>query len=86
LPALLSTRVMVYLGHISFGLYMVHEIVHMAWNWAVLQFGIQLGTSWWAKLVVVGLVLFAGVMAAALYHGVEEPARQWMRRMIEPKG
>ncbi|PRC41499.1 acyltransferase, partial [Mycobacterium sp. ITM-2017-0098] len=42
--------------------------------------------SWWAKLVVVGLVLFAGVMAAALYHGVEEPARQWMRRMIEPKG
>ncbi len=85
LPALLSTSVMVYLGHISFGLYMVHEIVHMAWNWAILQFGIQLVPGWWAKLVVFGLVLIAGVMAAALYHGVEEPARQWMRRMIEPK-
>lgn len=86
LPALLSTRVMVYLGHISFGLYMVHEIVHMAWNWAVLQFGIQLVPSWWAKLAVLGLVLLAGVIAASLYHGVEEPARRWMRRMIEPTG
>ena len=32
--ALLSTRVMVYLGQISFSLYMVHELVHTAWNWA----------------------------------------------------
>ncbi|ABM13791.1 MULTISPECIES: acyltransferase family protein [Mycolicibacterium] len=84
LPALLSTPVMVYLGHISFGLYMVHEIVHTAWNWAVLQFGIQLAPSWWAKFVVLGLILFAGVAAALLYHVVEEPARRWMRRMVEP--
>ena len=83
-PALLSTRVMVYLGHISFGLYMVHEIVHTAWNWAVLQFDIQLTPSWWAKFVVIGLILFAGIAAAALYHVVEEPARRWMRRMVEP--
>lgn len=84
LPALLSTGLMVYLGHISFGLYMVHEIVHTAWNWAVLQFGIQLAPSWWAKFVVLGLILFAGVAAALLYHVVEEPARRWMRRMVEP--
>jgi len=85
LPALLSTRVMVYLGHVSFGLYMVHEIVHMMWNWAVLQFGIQLMPGWWAKLVVLGLIVAAGILAAALYHCVEEPARRWMRRMIEPR-
>jgi peptidoglycan/LPS O-acetylase OafA/YrhL len=85
LPALLSTRVMVYLGHISFGLYMVHEIVHMAWNWAVLQFDIVLTPSWWAKVAVTGLILVAGLIAAVLYHAVEEPARRWMRRMIEPK-
>ena len=84
LPALLSTRVMVYLGHISFGLYMVHEIVHTAWNWAVLQFSIDLTPSWWSKIVVLGLILFAGFAAALLYHVVEEPARRWMRRMIEP--
>ncbi|AFM17654.1 putative acyltransferase [Mycolicibacterium chubuense NBB4] len=85
LPALLSTRVMVYLGHVSFSLYMLHEIVHTAWNWAVLQFGITLTPSWTAKFTVLGLIGLAGVGAALLYHFVEEPARRWMRRMIEPK-
>jgi peptidoglycan/LPS O-acetylase OafA/YrhL len=84
LPALLSTPVMVSLGHISFGLYMVHEIVHTAWNWATQQFAITLTPSWSAKFAVLGLVLVAGVLAAVLYHVVEEPARRWMRRMIEP--
>ena len=32
LPRLLSTRVMVYGGQISFCLYMVHELVHTAWT------------------------------------------------------
>ena len=86
LPALLSTRVLVYLGHISFGLYMVHEIVHTAWNWAILQFEILLTPSWSAKFIVLGLIGLAGVLAALLYHLVEEPARRWMRRMVEPKG
>jgi len=40
LPRLLSTRVMVYCGHISFSLYMVHELVHTAWNWTTAQFEI----------------------------------------------
>ena len=38
LPRLLSTRVMVYGGQISFCLYMVHELVHTSWTWAVVQF------------------------------------------------
>lgn len=85
LPALLSTSAMVYLGHISFGLYMIHEIVHTMWNWAVQQFAITLVPSWSAKFTVLGLVLFSGLLAALLYHVVEEPARRWMRRMIEPR-
>jgi peptidoglycan/LPS O-acetylase OafA/YrhL len=83
LPALLSTSVMVYLGHISFGLYMVHEIVHTVWNWAVQQFAIVLTPGWPAKFTVLGLILAAGLIAALLYHVVEEPARRWMRRMID---
>jgi len=83
LPALLSTSVMVYLGHISFGLYMVHEIVHTVWNWAVQQFAIVLTPSWPAKFAVLGLILAAGLVAAVLYHVVEEPARRWMRRMVD---
>jgi peptidoglycan/LPS O-acetylase OafA/YrhL len=83
LPAALSTRTMVYLGHISFSLYMVHEIVHTAWNWVAAQYEITLSPSWGAKLVFVGLIALSGLLAAALYHLVEEPARHWMRRMLD---
>ena len=38
LPRLLSTRLMVYAGEISFCLYMVHELVHTSWTWAVINF------------------------------------------------
>jgi peptidoglycan/LPS O-acetylase OafA/YrhL len=83
LPRLLSTRVMVYCGHISFSLYMVHELVHTAWNWAVAQYEIILVPGWVAKLTVAGLVAIAFVGAVLLYHFVEEPARRWMRRMVD---
>jgi peptidoglycan/LPS O-acetylase OafA/YrhL len=83
LPRLLSTRVMVYCGHISFSLYMVHELVHTAWNWAVAQFDIVLTPSWSAKLTVVGVLAVAFAGAVMLYHFVEEPARIWMRRMVK---
>ncbi|KAA0081872.1 acyltransferase [Mycolicibacterium sp. P9-64] len=82
LPWVLSTRVAVYLGQISFSLYMVHELVHTAWIWATEQFGLVLaGTS--GKFTVVGLIALAVVLAAGLYHVVEEPARRWMRRMVD---
>ena len=86
LPWLLSTRVMVYCGYISFSLYMVHELVHTAWNWAVVQFEIVLVPSWLAKLVVAGVVTAAFLGAVLLYHFVEEPARRWMRRMVDGRG
>lgn len=86
LPAVLSLPPVVYLGHISFSLYMLHEIVHTAWNWAAQQFEITLTPGWSAKLVVLGLVVVSGLGAAWLYHFVEEPARRWMRRMVEPRG
>ena len=83
LPRLLSTRVIVYLGHISFSLYMVHELVHTAWNWTAEQFGLVLTPGWPAKFAVVGLLGVALGGAAVLYHVVEEPARLWMRRMAD---
>jgi peptidoglycan/LPS O-acetylase OafA/YrhL len=85
LPRLLSTRVMVYLGHISFSLYMVHELVHTAWNWTTAQFGIVLTPSWSAKLTLLVVLAFAVAGAALLYHFVEEPARVWMRRMVKAR-
>ena len=85
LPRVLSTRVMVYCGHISFSLYMVHELVHTAWNWTAAQFEIVLTPGWAAKSIVIGLLTVAVVGAALLYHFVEEPARLWMRRMVKAR-
>jgi len=85
LPALLAVRPMVYLGHISFGLYMVHELVHTSWNWAAEQFEIRLVPGLVAQLTVLGLIVAAGAGAALMYHGVEEPARRWMRRMVSTR-
>ncbi|RRR48164.1 acyltransferase [Mycolicibacter terrae] len=83
LPALLSTRLMVYGGQISFCLYMVHELVHTAWNWAAIQFEIVLDEgATAAKWMVCGLLATATALSVLLFHGVEEPGRRWMRRMI----
>ena len=82
LPALLSTRPLVYGGQISFSLYMIHEPVHTAWNWAVQEYRIAL-PMWGMKIVFVGLIAAAVVLSAALFRFVEEPARRWMRRMID---
>jgi peptidoglycan/LPS O-acetylase OafA/YrhL len=82
LPRVLSTGVLVYGGQISFGLYMVHELVHTAWIWAMAQYQIVLEPSIAAKAVFVGLVVLSFVLAALLFHFVEEPARIWMRRMV----
>jgi peptidoglycan/LPS O-acetylase OafA/YrhL len=86
LPALLSLRPMVYLGHISFSLYMVHELVHTTWNWMVMQFELRLGSDLAGKAVLLGLLAGALMGAVLLYHVVEEPARRWMRGMMSPPG
>jgi peptidoglycan/LPS O-acetylase OafA/YrhL/lysophospholipase L1-like esterase len=83
LPAVLSTRLMVYGGHISFGIYMVHELVHTAWTWAAAQFELTLRAASGPLML---LAVFAATVgsAALLFHLVEEPARKWMRTMVDP--
>ena len=82
LPALLSTRLLVYGGQISFSLYMVHELVHTSWNWVVQEFSLDLPRAV-QKFVVVGVIAAAVAGAMLLFHTVEEPARRWMRRMVD---
>ncbi|MGV0633477.1 acyltransferase [Mycolicibacillus trivialis] len=82
LTRLLSTRLLVYGGQISFALYMVHEIVHTAWDWIAAEHQVVLNPAG-GKLVVVGTIGVSVAAAALLYHLVEEPARRWMRRMVE---
>jgi peptidoglycan/LPS O-acetylase OafA/YrhL len=82
LPWLLSTRVMVFGGQISFGMYMVHELVHTAWTWATEQFELTLH-GYTGKLIVVGLLTIVVGAAIVLFHFIEEPARRWMRRLVD---
>lgn len=82
LPALLSTRVLVYGGQVSFGLYMVHELVHTAWLWVMAQYHITMVPSINAKLMFLGLIAVAIGLGVLLFHFVEEPARIWMRGMV----
>jgi peptidoglycan/LPS O-acetylase OafA/YrhL len=82
LPGLLSLRPIVYLGHVSFSLYMVHELVHTTWNWMVTQFELRLSPDITGKLIMVALLGAALIGAVMLYHFVEEPARKWMRSMM----
>ncbi|HEX2213245.1 MAG TPA: acyltransferase, partial [Mycobacterium sp.] len=82
LPRLLATRPMVYLGHVSFSLYMVHELVHTSWNWMTEQFGLRLSPDLTGKLTIAALLGVALIGAVILYHVVEEPARKWMRSMM----
>ncbi|MGZ4577468.1 MAG: acyltransferase family protein, partial [Mycobacterium sp.] len=84
LPRVLSTRLMVYGGQISFCLYMVHELVHTAWGWSVEQFELRPQDNPW-KWNVIGLLAIAVVISVVMYHFVEEPARRWMRRMVDVK-
>ena len=82
LPRMLSTRLLVYGGEISFCLYMVHELVHTAWGWAVEQFELVPQDNPW-KWNVIALLAIAVAISVLLYHFVEEPARRWMRRMVD---
>jgi peptidoglycan/LPS O-acetylase OafA/YrhL len=84
LPRLLSTRLMVYAGEISFCLYMVHELVHTSWTWAVINFQLhpwEQDNPW--RWNIFGLLAIAVGLSILLYHFVEEPARRWMRRMVD---
>jgi peptidoglycan/LPS O-acetylase OafA/YrhL len=82
LPALLSTRLLVYGGQISFCLYMVHELVHTTWIWTAEQFQLTLQGNG-GKLLVAGLLAITFAVAIVLFHFVEEPARRWMRGMVD---
>jgi peptidoglycan/LPS O-acetylase OafA/YrhL len=73
---------MVFGGQVSFCLYMVHELVHTSWIWVAEQFQLTLQGNG-GKLIVAGLLAVTFVGAIVLFHFVEEPARRWMRRMVD---
>jgi len=75
----LALRPLVYLGEISYSLYMIHQLVVRnlflhADTWARLHPSVAYACYWLAALG----------MAAGLYHWIEQPMRQRLRRTFAP--
>lgn len=80
---LLATRLTVFLGVISYSLYLSHGIVQRVlkvvlptWQFSDASLHVRLGI--W--LVYLATILLAAI---ALYYGTERPARAWLRRRFE---
>jgi peptidoglycan/LPS O-acetylase OafA/YrhL len=78
----LSTDAMVYGGRISYALYLVHFVV-LDVCITVLWQDESRGVVTPPLVLVTPLLLIASfVVAAALHHGVEEPCRRWILRLV----
>ncbi len=84
LSKVLSTRPLVYLGEISFGIYMMHvpimtflgysELGRTLMSWGLKTMG------WYGRTLVISLATI--VVSAACYHLYEMPLRDWLRRKL----
>ena len=79
----LSTPTLLLGGYISFSLYMTHRFVYGFWRTGMRIIGIEGGLLYF--LGVIGLFALCLVAAYAMWRWVEEPAREWMRRLIGEK-
>ena len=76
----LSTRALVLGGFVSYSLYMTHLVWFGLWRAGMDVAGIDGGPLY--AVSVVGLVVGAFVIAWLMWKIVEEPAREWMRRLV----
>jgi peptidoglycan/LPS O-acetylase OafA/YrhL len=76
----LSTRALVLGGFVSYSLYMTHLVWFGLWRAGMDVAGIDGGPLY--AVSVVGLVVGAFVIAWLMWKVVEEPAREWMRRLV----
>ncbi|MBN8707879.1 MAG: acyltransferase [Verrucomicrobia bacterium] len=76
---LLSTPLIVYLGHISYALYLVHAIVQKLFLATLLNPALHADSQWWRIGAFVLYLLAPLIAASILYHLIEEPCRKWIR-------
>jgi peptidoglycan/LPS O-acetylase OafA/YrhL len=70
---LLSSRIAIYMGEISYSTYLSHFLLWILFKMAFVDHDLQIG---WAGLA--GYVALVAVASVALYHGVEKPAQAWL--------
>ena len=77
---ILSTRIAVYLGTISYSVYMVHYPLLKLFKKLEDIFGISYSGPVANILLILALAIITICISALLYHVVEAPARRWLRR------
>ena len=80
LARMLSHRVLVYLGEISYSIYMTHYIVIILISRGLLGAFPSLADKPWLPVVLV----LAGTLVSSIlsYHYIEQPSRKWMRQAL----
>lgn len=81
----LGLPVLVYLGEISYSLYMIHAPMRMTLGKLMEPRLLHLSRAA-GSLMAVGFLLVTIAVAAATYHIVETPARRWLRRLVDRTG
>ena len=76
----LATRALVFGGFISYSLYMTHLVWFGMWRAGMSAAGITGGPVY--ALGVLALIAGALLIAWGMWRLVEEPAREWMRRLV----
>jgi len=79
----LSLKVIVYLGEVSYAVYMVHWVVRVAVRTAAEKTGVLESIP--LGLLVTSYVTVTMLAAILLYHLVERPWRKRLRRMLAPQ-
>lgn len=75
----LATRTMVWLGEISYAVYLVHFAILLVAGRALAWSGLASAGTAVSLLAALATLAAILIVAAAAYHGIERPARRWMR-------
>jgi peptidoglycan/LPS O-acetylase OafA/YrhL len=85
IDAPMSGRVFVFLGAASYALYMIHLPIDIVWFHALERFGVTEASDIGVRIAaLVGVFIACISVSAVAYLWLEEPARNWIRKLELP--
>jgi peptidoglycan/LPS O-acetylase OafA/YrhL len=82
----MSGRVFVFLGAASYALYMIHLPVDIVWFHALERIGVTEASSLAVRIgALAGVFIVCIGVSALAYLWLEEPARNWIRKLEWPR-
>ena len=82
----MSGRVFVFLGAASYALYMIHLPIDIVWFHALERLGVTEASDLMVRVgAMVGVFVVCIAASAVAYLVIEEPARNWVRKLELPR-